>query len=135
MHFPTSLRDSGLHPILSKGSKWESKVDINELMTLVRAAVPLTAENYPRRMDLTGDQALAFDIAHALLHGQKASGLIAGHIERFDHGDTRAFDEREYEQLRVAAIKLLGNAAGLCGLLGLSEPGVISKLESVFQPR
>jgi hypothetical protein len=94
---------------------------LDQLMALVRAAMPFNAENYPRRAGLEGDAAVAFDLGHALVHEQKADGLIAGHIERFDHGDCRPFDTRELSQLQLAAVKKVWNAVAICNVLGMTE--------------
>jgi len=106
---------------------------IEDALALVRAATPLTSENYPQRPSQNRDASVAFDLAHALVHGQKASGIIAGHVERFDHGDERAFDGREVAQLQLAATKLVWNALGMCSALGMSEANIVKQFQLIAE--
>ena len=95
---------------------------LNELRSLVAAALPVTANHYP---SLGGpDELVVFCVRHSALHFSKTSGQLAAMAERLDHGGSPDISEAT----RIVANSLI-NALKLAEELSIPTDQIMTCLD------
>ena len=74
---------------------------------------------YPALQGMTEAHAMEFALKHLLLHMQKNAGVVAAHLEGYDHS-AAASDVNDLGHLREAAVKMFIDVIKLADVLDMS---------------